>query len=85
MINCRWIPKHIGKTLEIFLTKKKQSISHTLRKFRRACENPKNQFVRVRKFRTPYENFAEHTKNFTHPPLLCEIALFCENPLRKPV
>ena len=68
----------MGKTLDIFFTEEKQSISHTLRKFCRACENPKNQFARGAKFCTPCEKFA-------HPPLLCEIALLCENVLRKPV
>ena len=30
-----------GKNLKKNLKEEKQSISHTLRKFRRACENPK--------------------------------------------
>ena len=75
-----------GKNLKNFMTEEKpekQSISHTLRKFRRACENPKYHFAKGVKIlhtlrkpnRTLYENFARHAK-FSHPQLckkLCEI------------
>ena len=89
-----------GKNLKNFLKgekSEKQSILHTLRKFCRAYENPKNQFARGAKilhtlrkpFCTPCENFTGHAKNsHTH---LCfakiprKIAFLCENPLRKAV
>nr|CAN79948.1 hypothetical protein VITISV_029085 [Vitis vinifera] len=77
-----------GKNLKNFLAEKKpekQSISHTLRKFRRACENPKYHFAKGVKIlhtlrkpnRTLYENFARHAK-FSHPQL-------CKNALQKAV
>ena len=52
MINCRWISKQLGKTLKILWQREifeNQSISHTLQKFRRACENPKTISQGVRK------------------------------------
>ena len=45
MINCRRIPTQMGKTIKIFITEEKQSISHALGKFLKACENPKYHFV----------------------------------------
>ena len=52
MINCRWISKQLGKTLKILWQREifeNQSISHTLQKFRRACENPETISQGVRK------------------------------------
>ena len=73
------------------MVEEKQSISHTLRKFCKACENPKYHFARGMKIshtlqkpiRIPCENFAGHAKNsHTHlcfAKMPCEIALLCEN------
>ena len=53
-----------GKNLKIFMVEEKpekHSISHTLRKFCKACENPKYHFARGAKICTPCES------QFAHP------------------
>ena len=82
-----------GKNLKKILAEEKQkkhSISHTLRKFHKACENPKYHFAKDAKIlhtlrkpiRTPSENFVGHAKN-SHPALRKIFAkTLCENTLR---
>ena len=66
----------MGKTLQKFMVEEKQSISHTLRKFCRACENPKYHFSRGAKIsHTLQKLILTPCENFAHPALrkVCKI------------